>query len=171
MDDRGNAAPAVQELGYRVIVRKSEIARQAGMDDRGNAAPAVQECDFRVIMRDNEIIIESGNAAPAVHIKNEGGITVFLSDNEAIIERDNAASAVLPEDRIRLMVRGQDGNEVFYLIRRSTQLRSLMDVYCDRQAIDFNAIAFLFNGLHLRGEQTPDMLEMEDDDGIHAMFR
>lgn len=31
-----------------------------------------------------------------------------------------------------------------------------MNAYCDRQSVDMNAIAFLFDGRRLRGEQTPD---------------
>lgn len=50
----------------------------------------------------------------------------------------------------------QDGNEVFFRIKRSTQLKKLMNAYCDRQSVDFNSIAFLFDGRRLRGEQTPD---------------
>ncbi|MQM18684.1 hypothetical protein Taro_051676 [Colocasia esculenta] len=63
-----------------------------------------------------------------------------------------------------------DGNEVFFRIKRSTQLRKLMNAYCDRQSVDFNSIAFLFDGRRLRGEQTPDELEMEDGDEIDAML-
>ena len=50
----------------------------------------------------------------------------------------------------------QDGNEVFFRIKRSTQLKKLMNAYCDRQSVEFNSIAFLFDGRRLRGEQTPD---------------
>ncbi|XP_038989743.1 small ubiquitin-related modifier 2-like isoform X1 [Phoenix dactylifera] len=63
-----------------------------------------------------------------------------------------------------------DGNEVFFRIKRSTQLRKLMNAYCDRQSVDFNSIAFLFDGRRLRAEQTPDELEMEDGDEIDAML-
>ncbi|OVA03442.1 Ubiquitin domain [Macleaya cordata] len=63
-----------------------------------------------------------------------------------------------------------DGNEVFFRIKRSTQLRKLMNAYCDRQSVEFNSIAFLFDGRRLRGEQTPDELEMEDGDEIDAML-
>ncbi|KAL5998745.1 Small ubiquitin-related modifier 1 [Asimina triloba] len=63
-----------------------------------------------------------------------------------------------------------DGNEVFFRIKRSTQLRKLMNAYCDRQSVDINSIAFLFDGRRLRGEQTPDELEMEDGDEIDAML-
>ncbi|PPD78698.1 hypothetical protein GOBAR_DD24374 [Gossypium barbadense] len=55
-------------------------------------------------------------------------------------------------------------------IKRSTQLKKLMNAYCDRQSVDFNSIAFLFNGRRLRGEQTPTELEMEDGDEIDAML-
>jgi len=93
-------------------------------------------------------------------------------------DRGNAAPAGQEEERkpldqgahINLKVKGQDGNEVFFRIKRSTQLRKLMNAYCDRQSIDFNSIAFLFDGRRLRGEQTPDELEMEEGDEIDAML-
>ncbi|KAK6946986.1 Rad60/SUMO-like domain [Dillenia turbinata] len=64
----------------------------------------------------------------------------------------------------------QDGNEVFFRIKRSTQLKKLMNAYCDRQSVELNSIAFLFDGRRLRGEQTPEELEMEDGDEIDAML-
>ncbi|XVE94338.1 hypothetical protein REPUB_Repub02eG0000700 [Reevesia pubescens] len=45
-----------------------------------------------------------------------------------------------------------------------------MNAYCDRQSVGFNLIAFLFDGHHLRGEQTPNELEMEDGEEINASF-
>ncbi|KAL6140181.1 hypothetical protein ACLB2K_058482 [Fragaria x ananassa] len=85
---------------------------------------------------------------------------------------------------INLKVKGQDGNEVFFRIKRSTQLKKLMNAYCDRQSVELNSIAFLFDGRRLRAEQTPDevrlssllcvlelcRLEMEDGDEIDAML-
>lgn len=50
----------------------------------------------------------------------------------------------------------KDGNEVFFRIKRSTQLKKLMNAYCDRQSVEMNSIAFLFDGRRLRGDQTPD---------------
>ena len=50
----------------------------------------------------------------------------------------------------------QDGNEVFFKIKRSTQLKKLMGAYCDRQSQSLESIAFLFDGKRLRPEQTPD---------------
>ncbi|XP_022848404.1 small ubiquitin-related modifier 1-like [Olea europaea var. sylvestris] len=75
-----------------------------------------------------------------------------------------------PSVHINLKVKGQDGNEVLFRIKRSTQLKKLMNAYCERQSVDFNSIAFLFDGRRLRAEQTPDELEMEDGDEIDAML-
>ncbi|KAB2041709.1 hypothetical protein ES319_D02G166500v1 [Gossypium barbadense] len=66
----------------------------------------------------------------------------------------------------KLSVSLSDGNEVFFRIKRSTQMKKLMNAYCDRQSVDFNSIAFLFDGRRLRGEQTPT----EDGDEIDAML-
>ncbi|WKA12944.1 hypothetical protein VitviT2T_030286 [Vitis vinifera] len=53
---------------------------------------------------------------------------------------------------------------------RSTLLRKLMSAYSGRQSVELNSIAFLFDGCRLRGEQTPDELEMKDGDEINAML-
>ncbi|KAI3787132.1 hypothetical protein L1987_41365 [Smallanthus sonchifolius] len=71
---------------------------------------------------------------------------------------------------INLKVKGQDGNEVFFRIKRNTQLKKLMNAYCDRQSVEMNSIAFLFDGRRLRAEQTPIELEMEEGDEIDAML-
>ncbi|KAA8524746.1 hypothetical protein F0562_011169 [Nyssa sinensis] len=71
---------------------------------------------------------------------------------------------------ITIKVKAQDGSEVMFKIKRSTQLKKLMKAYCDRQSVEPNSIAFLFDGRRIRGEQTPDELEMEDDDEIDAML-
>ncbi|PIA36868.1 hypothetical protein AQUCO_03200083v1 [Aquilegia coerulea] len=75
-----------------------------------------------------------------------------------------------PNEQSAAHINLKDGNEVFFRIKRSTQLKKLMSAYCDRQSVEFNSIAFLFDGRRLRGEQTPDELEMEDGDEIDAML-
>ncbi|GKD53079.1 small ubiquitin-related modifier 1-like protein, partial [Tanacetum coccineum] len=49
-----------------------------------------------------------------------------------------------------------EGNEVFFRIKRSTQFKKLMNAYCDRQSVEMNSIAFLFDGRRLRADQNPD---------------
>ena len=45
-----------------------------------------------------------------------------------------------------------------------------MTADCDRQSVELNSIAFLFDGCQLRGEQPPDELEMKDGDEIDAVL-
>ncbi|KAJ0768643.1 putative Ubiquitin-like domain-containing protein [Helianthus annuus] len=85
-------------------------------------------------------------------------------------DEDKKPATVDQGAHINLKVKGQDGNEVFFRIKRSTQLKKLMNAYCDRQSVELNAIAFLFDGRRLRAEQTPDELEMEEGDEIDAML-
>ncbi|GAA0140953.1 hypothetical protein Leryth_022953 [Lithospermum erythrorhizon] len=85
-------------------------------------------------------------------------------------EEETKPSADQSAVHINLKVKGQDGNEVFFRIKRSTQLKKLMNAYCERQSVEIASIAFLFDGRRLRAEQTPDELEMEDGDEIDAML-
>ncbi|KAK4477821.1 hypothetical protein RD792_017084 [Penstemon davidsonii] len=57
---------------------------------------------------------------------------------------------------IRVKVKGQDGTELFFKIRRDAKLKKLMNVYCDRCAMDLISTVFLFDGCRIQGKQTPD---------------
>ncbi|KAF5185450.1 Small ubiquitin-related modifier [Thalictrum thalictroides] len=78
----------------------------------------------------------------------------------SLTEEDKKPNDQSSAAHINLKVKGQDGNEVFFRIKRSTQLRKLMTAYCDRQSVEFNSIAFLFDGRRLRGDQTPDEVSL-----------
>ncbi|XP_061363511.1 small ubiquitin-related modifier 1-like [Gastrolobium bilobum] len=91
------------------------------------------------------------------------------ASGERGIQEEEKKSAV-QGTQINIKVKGQDGNELFFRIKKSTPFRKLMNAYCDRQSVDFNSIAFLFDGRRIRGEQTPDELEMEDGDEVDAML-
>ncbi|KAL7209552.1 hypothetical protein ACSBR1_031158 [Camellia fascicularis] len=64
----------------------------------------------------------------------------------------------------------REGNEVYFRIKRNTQLRKLMIAYCDQQSLDPKSIVFLFDGRRIHAEQTPDQLGMEDCDEVDAML-
>ena len=55
----------------------------------------------------------------------------------------------------------QDGNEIFFKIKRTTPLKKLMQAYCERQSVDMNSIAFLWDGARIRAEQTPDEVSLD----------
>ncbi|CAG8448154.1 13583_t:CDS:2 [Acaulospora morrowiae] len=72
-------------------------------------------------------------------------------------------------DHINLKVVGNDHNEMFFKIKRSTQLKKLMDAFCTRQGKLLNSVRFLYDGERIREDQTPQELDMEDGDTIDVM--
>ncbi|KAJ5682268.1 ubiquitin-like protein SMT3, partial [Penicillium macrosclerotiorum] len=61
-----------------------------------------------------------------------------------------------------------NNNEVFFKIKRSTQLKKLMDAFCERQGKQMSTVRFLFDGTRVRPEDTPDTLDMADGDTLEV---
>eukprot|EP01051_Picozoa_sp_SAG22_P009479 SAG22_NODE_794_length_7157_cov_3.169453_1_plen_312_part_00 len=86
-----------------------------------------------------------------------------------------AVGRELPEEAkdaniVSIKVRGQDGTEVFFKIKRKSALKKLMEVYVQRQGGTPEAFKFIFDGNRIVETATPDDLEMEDDDVIDAIL-
>ena len=64
----------------------------------------------------------------------------------------------------------QDGNIVHFKFKKQVALKELMEVYCACQSLQMDQSLFLFDGNRLSEDQTPDELEMEDDDVIDAVI-
>ena len=63
----------------------------------------------------------------------------------------------------------QEGQEIFFKIRKTTPLRRLMEAYCQRQGLDAKGVRFLYDGERLKDDATPKTLGMEDQDVIDAV--
>ncbi|KAI8343632.1 ubiquitin-related domain-containing protein [Chlamydoabsidia padenii] len=89
-----------------------------------------------------------------------------MSDAPEKVEKKEGATST---EHINLKVVGNDNNEVFFKIKRTTPLRKLMDAYCERQGKSAGSVRFLYDGNRLLPTNTPDELEMEDGDSIDVM--
>ena len=59
-------------------------------------------------------------------------------------------------DAEHLNIKVTDGNnEVFFKIKRSTQLKKLMDAFCDRQGKAPSSVRFLFDGTRVNQDDSP----------------
>jgi len=68
-----------------------------------------------------------------------------------------------------LNIKVTDGNnEVFFKIKRTTQLKKLMDAFCDRQGKSPNSVRFLFDGTRVQGGDSPESLDMQDGDTLEV---
>eukprot|EP00051_Salpingoeca_urceolata_P032136 m.14441 g.14441 ORF g.14441 m.14441 type:complete len:94 (+) comp4799_c0_seq1:1404-1685(+) len=72
-------------------------------------------------------------------------------------------------DYINLKVLAQDNTEVHFKIKRSTPLKKLMDAYCSRQGLDKQNVRFMLDGQRINDTDTPETLDMEDNDAIDVM--
>jgi len=90
-----------------------------------------------------------------------------MSEGEPHEEDKSGASS----DHINLKVSGQDGAEVHFKIKRTTQLKKLMDAYCQRQGKNPASVRFLLDGVRIEGTQTPKELGMEENDTIDAVLQ
>ncbi|GET86177.1 small ubiquitin protein, putative [Leishmania tarentolae] len=78
-------------------------------------------------------------------------------------------AAAVSAQQISLKVVNADGAEMFFKIKRGTQLKKLIDAYCKKQGISRGSVRFLFDGAPIDEIKTPEDLGMEDDDVIDAM--
>jgi hypothetical protein len=60
----------------------------------------------------------------------------------------------------------EQGEEMFFKLRRTTQLDKVMRAYCNRHRVPITNLRFLFDGVRLSGSETPIALEMEDGDVV-----
>ena len=49
-----------------------------------------------------------------------------------------------------------NNNEVFFKIKRTTQLGKLMNAFCDRQGKNISSVRFLFDGQRVTATDNPD---------------
>ncbi|CAD2217051.1 hypothetical protein AGDE_00239 [Angomonas deanei] len=94
-----------------------------------------------------------------------------MEDNNNVKAEGNTAPAEGNTAQVSLKVVNADGAEMFFKIKRVTQLKKLVDAYCKKQGISKDSVRFLFDGLPMDESKTPEDLGMEDDDVIDAMVQ
>ncbi len=83
------------------------------------------------------------------------------------LQDEDVKPDVKPETHINLKV--SDGsNEVFFKIKRSTPLRRLMEAFAKRQGKALTSLRFLSEGQRVNPDDTPEDLDLEDNDVSEA---
>jgi small ubiquitin-related modifier len=71
-------------------------------------------------------------------------------------------------DYINLTVNSFDGEILHFKMKKKTALLKLMEAYCARTGLQMSQVRFCFDGDRLLEHRTPEELEMQNDDPIHA---
>lgn len=74
-----------------------------------------------------------------------------------------------PADSTHINLKVTDGNsEVYFKIKKVTQLKRLMEAFCKRQGRAANSLRFLYDGQRVEPDDTPESLDMDEGDVIEA---
>lgn len=73
--------------------------------------------------------------------------------------RDEAPKDAAAKEHLNIKVT-DNNNEVFFKIKRTTQLKKLMDAFCDRQGKIPATVRFLFDGTRVRPDDTPETVRL-----------
>jgi len=74
------------------------------------------------------------------------------------------------DNTVTLRVRQQDGDEMFFKVKKETKMQKIMDAYAQRKGINVNSLRFNMDGNRIQPTDTPKMLELENDDQIDVML-
>ncbi|KAF2175182.1 ubiquitin-like protein [Zopfia rhizophila CBS 207.26] len=81
----------------------------------------------------------------------------------------NVQNSEEPQQSEHLNIKVTDNNnEVFFKIKRTAQLKELIDTFCDRQGKSPASVRFLFDGQRVQPTDNPDTLEMQDGDTLEV---
>ncbi|PIC13693.1 hypothetical protein B9Z55_027559 [Caenorhabditis nigoni] len=69
---------------------------------------------------------------------------------------------------MKVIVIGQDGNEIHFRAKLGTSMGKLKKAYADRTKVSAESLRFLFDGSRIEDEDTLESLEMEDGDIINV---
>ena len=64
----------------------------------------------------------------------------------------------------------QAGEETFFKIKKTTKMNKVFETYASRKGVQASSLRFLLDGENIKGESTPKMLELEDQDQIDCML-
>lgn len=73
-----------------------------------------------------------------------------------------------PQNPEHLNIKVTDNNnEVFFKIKRSTQLKKLMDAFCERSGKNPQSVRFLFDGQRVQAHDSPDTVRKRSSASSH----
>lgn len=75
------------------------------------------------------------------------------------------------EVTINLRVKDQGGEEMVFKVKKLTKMQKIFDAYSTRKGVSPNALRFMLDGQRIDGDNTPKMLELEDNDQIDVLLQ
>lgn len=84
-----------------------------------------------------------------------------MSDNDTPNNFQHKPEDQTPTEHLNIKVT-DNNNEVFFKIKRTTQLKKLMDAFCERQGKSIQSVRFLFEGTRVQPQDNPESVRREN---------
>lgn len=81
-------------------------------------------------------------------------------------DADNKEGVKNEAKTITIRIKAQSGEETYFKVKGTTLMGKIFKAYASRQGLDVNTMRFMLDGHRINAEQTPDELELEDQDQI-----
>ena len=73
---------------------------------------------------------------------------------------DSSSAQQQPTEHLNIKVTDNSNNEVFFKIKRTTQMSKLMDAFCERQGKSPQSVRFLFEGQRVNATDNPETVSL-----------
>lgn len=74
-------------------------------------------------------------------------------------------------DTITIRVKDQTGVETYFKVKRSTPMEKVFNAYAQRKGVAKHSLVFLLLGQRINNEQTPRLLDLEENDRIDCILK
>ncbi|GMN51658.1 hypothetical protein TIFTF001_020821 [Ficus carica] len=87
-----------------------------------------------------------------------------------VVKQEEETNPNVKPIHINVKVKNQDNVEVFFKIKRTSEMETLMRIYCEKMSLQLKTVAFFIDGRNIKPHNTPEQLEMEDGDEIDVFL-
>ena len=93
-----------------------------------------------------------------------------VADASCFLQLQGVHGSNMSANIMNIVVKGQDGEEVHFKVKKTTPFKKIMDAYCTKRGLARMYIRFFIDGERIEESDTPKMKEIEDGDQIDAMM-
>jgi len=112
--------------------------------------------------------LKEGDTPKMLELQDEDQIDVFL---DQVGGSDEDVKPTMGEDAaITLHVKESTGEEIAFKVKKSTKMSKIFDAYASRKGVRSDVLRFMLDGKRIKAEDTPKMLELEDNDQIDVVL-
>ncbi|KAL7480314.1 hypothetical protein ACHAW6_006011, partial [Cyclotella cf. meneghiniana] len=122
--------------------------------------PSVWYCIIAIILSPTKIC----SLLPSLVTINPHSRTTMSDDN------NDAKPEGEGSEQLTIRVKDQSGEETFFKVKKTTKMSKIFNAYATRKGLDPSSIRFLLDGDNIDPNQTPKMLELEDQDQIDCVL-